>query len=315
MCGKVGRQGECQPGGDEWNAEAHCLIHAAKAAVDDQHIEMRRGHQDVRLDGVDDYFVVFQADGKTMLVDHNDQAARFSAGNVILFDAARPLTSVGDENPDMCHCISINLPRKALVAYLGFDPKGGLCRPGDTPAGRLLLDLIRNSGRNEEPECSADNPYMQLVIYDLVGALFAPSDHNQVTRRTDKLFARISDIIRNNFADPDFGPAQAAAKSGISLRYLHKLFAERGLTCQDFVYSHRLEHAAHLLRRRASWRQNDLSATVRTLADLTNTRILPENSGNFTGNRRAATRLERKKINSPLIAFGQPIALGSAADS
>jgi hypothetical protein len=62
----------------------------------------------------------------------------------------------------------------------------------------------------------------------LVGALFAPPDPLRISRQTDKLFARILGVIRDNFADPDFGPVQAAAKAAISLRYLHKLFTEGG---------------------------------------------------------------------------------------
>jgi AraC family transcriptional regulator, positive regulator of tynA and feaB len=213
---------------------------------------MQRSHRDVRLDGVDDYFVVFQADGKTWQVDHNDGSARFTAGNVILIDAARPWTAVADDTVDTWNCISINLPRRALTAHLGFDPKGGLCRSSAAPAGRLLLDLIRNSGRDEGSEFSPSDSYMQLVIYDLVGALFAPSVPGPVSRRTDKLFTRIAGVIRDGFADPDFGPAEAAVKAGISLRYLHKLFMERGLTCREFIYARRLDYAAHLLHRRAS---------------------------------------------------------------
>jgi AraC family transcriptional regulator, positive regulator of tynA and feaB len=74
---------------------------------------------------------------------------------------------------------------------------------------------------------------MQLAIYDLVGALFAPSDPGPASRQTNKLFSRILSVIRDNIADPDFGPIQAAAKAKISLRYLHKLFMERGLTCRE----------------------------------------------------------------------------------
>jgi AraC family transcriptional regulator, positive regulator of tynA and feaB len=213
---------------------------------------MRRGHRDVRLDSVDQYFVVFQVGEKTLLVNHNDEAMRLAAGNVILIDGARPMTSAADENGDTWNCISINLPRRELVSHLGFDPKGGLYRPNTTPAARLLLDLIRNSSRGEEAELSPGDPYMQWVIYDLVGALFAPSDPGPISRQTDKLFARISGVIRDNFADPDFGPVQTAAKAGISLRYLHKLFMERGLTCRECIYSRRLDHAAHLLHRRTS---------------------------------------------------------------
>jgi AraC family transcriptional regulator, positive regulator of tynA and feaB len=226
---------------------------------------MRRSHRDVRLDGVDgldEYFAVFHVVGKTELVNHNDQAVRLAAGYVMLFDGARPMTAVADESTDIWNKVVINLPRSALVSHLGFDPTGGLCRPSATLAARLLLDLIRNSGGDEGSEFSHGDSYMKLVIYDLVGALFAPSDPGPVSRQTNKLFARISGVIRENFADPNFGPAETAARAGISLRYLHKLFTERGLTCEKFIYSCRLDHAAHLLRRRASLGTDQLLAEI-----------------------------------------------------
>ena len=91
---------------------------------------------------------------------------------------------------------------------------------------------------------------MQLALYDLVGALFVP-DSWSGSRPTDKLFARIQSIIRDRFADPDLGPRELATDAGISLRYIHKLFAERGSSCREFIYSLRLDHAAHLLNRRS----------------------------------------------------------------
>jgi AraC-like DNA-binding protein len=65
------------------------------------------------------------------------------------------------------------------------------------------------------------------------------------------LFARICGVIRDGFADPDFGPVEAATEAGISLRYVQRLFTERGTTCSEFIYSLRLDRAAHLLNRRA----------------------------------------------------------------
>jgi AraC-like DNA-binding protein len=43
-----------------------------------------------------------------------------------------------------------------------------------------------------------------------------------------------------------------AVETGISLRYVQKLLTARGFTCSELVYSIRLDHAAHLLKRRAS---------------------------------------------------------------
>jgi AraC-like DNA-binding protein len=92
---------------------------------------------------------------------------------------------------------------------------------------------------------------MQLAVYDLLGALFAPSHPSPVSRHADKLFARIRGVVKDGFADPDFGPREVAAVAGISLRYLQKLFTAHGSTCCELIYSLRLDHAAHLVHRRA----------------------------------------------------------------
>jgi AraC-like DNA-binding protein len=92
---------------------------------------------------------------------------------------------------------------------------------------------------------------MQLAVYNLLGALFAPTDSLSLSSRpANKLFMRIRGLIKDRFADPDFGPTEAASAAGISLRYLQKLFTQRGFTCTDFIYSLRLNQAARLLDRR-----------------------------------------------------------------
>jgi AraC-like DNA-binding protein len=85
---------------------------------------------------------------------------------------------------------------------------------------------------------------MRLAVYDLVGALFAPADPWPVSRHAEKLFRRIHRLIRDRLADPDFGPADVAAEVGISLRYVQKLFTERGSTCSEFIYSLRQAEVA-----------------------------------------------------------------------
>src|SRR5260370_3642788 len=93
--------------------------------------------------------------------------------------------------------------------------------------------------------------YMRLAFYDLLGAIFAPSDPVHASRHTDRLFARICDIIKDHFADPDFGPWDVAAEAGISLRYLQKLFPAKNTPCSRFLHFGPLHHAPSLLKRRA----------------------------------------------------------------
>jgi AraC-like DNA-binding protein len=213
---------------------------------------VERTYQDVRHDGADHYFTLFPAGGELAMI-HNDQAVRLAVGDVALVDAARPATYSAD-NGEQWSTVSLSLPRQSLVSHLGFEPQGGLYRSDGTPAGRLLFDLIRSSGNGEVSALSPADSHMQLAVYDLVGALFAPTEPSSGSRHADKLFARIRNIIKDRCADPDFGPHEVAAKAGISLRYLQKLFTEHGSTCSEFIYSLRLDQAARLLHRRGSLR-------------------------------------------------------------
>ena len=211
---------------------------------------LERTYQDVRRDGADHYFALFLASGQLAMI-HNDQAVRLSVGDVALVDAARPVIYSAD-NGEQWNTVSLSLPRQSLVSHLGFEPQGGLYRRSGTPAGRLLFDLIRTSDNGERSALSPADPYMQLAVYDLVGALFAPPEPSFGSRHADKLFARICSIIEDGRADPNFGPHEVAAEAGISMRYLQKLFTERGSTCSDFIYSLSLDQAARLLHRRGS---------------------------------------------------------------
>ena len=105
-------------------------------------------------------------------------------------------------------------------------------------------------GKKDYPPSRTDC-YMRLAVYDLVGALFAPSDPAPA-RHSDKLFMRVRGIIQDGFADLDLDPCEVAARAGISLRYLQKLFTQRGSTCSEFIYSFRLDYAAHLLQRQSA---------------------------------------------------------------
>jgi AraC-like DNA-binding protein len=210
--------------------------------------KIERTYRDVRIDGADHYVVVFQVGGQSAMIQ-NDQAFRLDVGDVAILDAARPISYFAGNSGEAWNTLTLNLPRRSLASHTGFDPHGGSCQRSGTPAGRLLFELIRGAGSGEQPSSPCAH-YLELAVYDLVGALFTPSEPRLSSRHTGKLFARIRDIIRAGFTDPDFGPSTAAAEGGISLRYVQKLFTERGSTCGEFIYSLRLDHAARLIQRR-----------------------------------------------------------------
>jgi AraC family transcriptional regulator, positive regulator of tynA and feaB len=203
-----------------------------------------RTQRDIRLDGVDHCFAVFQVAGRSTIIQ-NDQAVALAVGDVAFVESARPATYINDGHEQW---LVLQLPRRSA---LGFEPHGGLRGRSGTRVSRLLFELVVGAVDEEPMLTSADN-YMQLAVYDLLGALFAPLNPAPGSLHSDRLFKRICDVIRDRFADPDFGPYEIAAEVGISLRYLQKLFTNRGCTCSGFIQSLRLDQAARSIKRRAS---------------------------------------------------------------
>src|SRR6202163_29115 len=209
---------------------------------------LERTRQDIRVDARDHYYAIFQMTGQSRIIQ-NDRTVELSVGDVALVDAARPVTYVSEKGGDQWWG-SLQLPRRSLVSHLGLEPRCPSRRSG-AAAARPLRQLLQDGVEGEQSMSVSANAYMRLAFYDLLGAIFASSDAEDTPLHTDKLFARICAIIKDRFADPDFGPCDVAIEVGISLRYLQKLFTARNSTCSEFIYSLRLDHAACLLKRRA----------------------------------------------------------------
>jgi AraC family transcriptional regulator, positive regulator of tynA and feaB len=171
---------------------------------------------------------------------------------IVLIAAAPTLAGSSSfaAHPKVLHVVALRF--SPLISHLGLQPESGLCGHGRTPANRLLFRLVQEAADDRDLSFASAEPYMQLAIYDLVGAIFAKSDLPSISSHSDKLFTRICDIIKAHFADPNVGPSDVAAEAGISLRYLQKLFTLRGSTCSHFIYSVRLDHAARLIQRHAA---------------------------------------------------------------
>lgn len=218
-------------------------LSALEVACNDCRID--RSPRDTRAHALDLYGVVLQMSGCSDVI-HNGKIAHVAQGDIVLVDKSRPVSYLADGTG--AHWLCLQLPRRDLISHLGFEPTGGSHVRAGMAAGRLLFELAL-SGRASEgtPLCPADS-FLQLTAYDLIGALFVPELRRR-TYTTDKLFDRLYGIVMERFTDPDFGPGQLAAESGISLRYVHKLFTERDLTCREFIYALRLEHSAQLIKR------------------------------------------------------------------
>lgn len=206
-----------------------------------------RSQTHARRDGFEDYGLIFQLTGRSGL-NLNDTLLKLEAGELVLADPTRPMTVFNE--PGIVQHMALHLPREQLVAHLGFEPKGALHRRGSA-ANRLLIQLMVEASRKYGASDPLPEGQMQLVVFDLLAALFSPPGDERGSAYTDKLFARVCEMIRARLADPELTPAAVATEARISMRYLQKLFGARGTTCSHFIRSARLDKASRLLQRRA----------------------------------------------------------------
>src|SRR3569833_2016919 len=219
---------------------------AADLSLRGGHLE--RPHRYARADGAEHYCVLVPLAGRSLLT----QAAHpvdLGAGDTCLLDSSRSVSFNGrDDRP--VEWLAVRLPRKTLVGHLRFEPQAGTCAPSGSLAGRLLAQLMKEGAQADRSSPALSEPYMQLTVYDLLGAIFAGAHPAPVCRRTEKLFERVCKIIRHSYADPELGPAEVATEAGGSLRYLQMLFTARGSTCTHFIQAVRLDHALRLVQLR-----------------------------------------------------------------
>src|SRR5277367_1365126 len=186
LCGRYSPEG-VEPKAFEGSVRpAHiCGLEAVDLSCNAHRIE--RTYRDVRLDGTDHYGAIFQFAGRSTVVQ-NDRVTELSVGDVALVDSTQPVTYISENRPG--RWLGLNLPRQSLVSHLGLEPESGLCSHGQTPANRLLFHLVQEATDGHDLSPGLAEPYMQLAIRDLLGAIFAASDRPSVSSHSDKLFVR-----------------------------------------------------------------------------------------------------------------------------
>lgn len=112
--------------------------------------------------------------------------------------------------------------------------------------GACLATLSDNVlTRDEEPGDAA----VDLTL-EMLGTALAKSQESQDEGRRTTLLERIRMFIERRLDDSDLSPSTIARAHNISVRYLHLLFSERGVTVGGWIRSRRLARCRVDLRDR-----------------------------------------------------------------
>ncbi|MGW2327405.1 AraC-like ligand-binding domain-containing protein [Streptomyces sp. NPDC001700] len=177
-----------------------------------------------------------------------DQVRRRSlieVGDLTLYDSSRPFDAMVPVSRRRAESLVLQLPKRLLplrerqVAELLAVPI-----PGQSGVGRLLAQFLQTVADEESACTGRDRIRLAGTAIDLVAATLA--HHLDRSRdlppesRQQVLFLQIGSYVQQHLADADLGPARIAAVHHISVRSLHRLFQQHGVSVHSWIRGQRL---------------------------------------------------------------------------
>jgi AraC family transcriptional activator of tynA and feaB len=180
-----------------------------------------------------------EADGPEFVTLHDDTTVALPAG-VVIYDIAALREF---EQPVTRRWIVVQIPKSALRDY-GVRPEifPGLLNIEGSATARLLKGMVHSlTGETESFPASAASAIRNALLELVIGAASGHTDISPRRAASDALRQEIEHWIGERLRADAVSPAEAAAAHGLSVRSLHRLFADAGQTFGGVVRKVRAE--------------------------------------------------------------------------
>ncbi|MEV4558244.1 helix-turn-helix domain-containing protein [Kitasatospora sp. NPDC049285] len=193
-----------------------------------------------------------QVAGRAVL-EQDGRRAEVPEGGLVLYDTARPYAV---DYPERFRTHLFHLPRRLLgvperelrqVAGTAVGPAEG-CGPVLLP---FLGTLATSAHAYPAPVGDRLAGSVADVVSTLVAQLAAVRAAEQPGARNGHLVRRVREHIDHHLCDPELSPESIARAHHVSVRYLHRLFEDEGVTVSRLVQRRRLDACARELGRRS----------------------------------------------------------------
>ena len=186
-------------------------------------------------------FVNVQLTGSSMVIQR-DREAVLHPGELVIYDSTAPYTLLNDTGmtgeffriPHSALAMPHDMIRKACAVCLS---------PGH-PLTSLTNDYLRRLAADPALFTAPNADLVGHPSIELVRAVIAThlkADQLATGSLAATLHLRVLEYARQHLNDADLGAEQIAAAHYISVRYLYKVLAERGISLADWIRTHRLE--------------------------------------------------------------------------
>lgn len=197
-----------------------------------------RRRQQLTRDGGAHFGILFELRGREM-IRQGDAEALLAPGDFVMWDSEREM-DFRVLNP--LHKLTLLIPKPRMRALLGDAERyaGQVVRHA-RGAGGIAAEALRRLARDfatidEDAASLALDPVLSLLGATL-GAQVPPTKVKVGHRDSFRTFCR---YLEQHLGDERLAPAQVAAAHGVSVRYLHLVFAEQGTSFGRWLRQRRL---------------------------------------------------------------------------
>jgi len=184
--------------------------------------------------------------GGASAVAQGGQQARLSPGEFALYNTRRPYEVICGVDDEPTQLLTFMFPPSLLpLSPSRLRDLVAVRIPATSGVGELTSQFLLQLARNIDSYSPADAVRLSTAALEILAARLAHElDHHDwgtPESRRHALLTSIQAFIQQHLSDPGLSPATIAAAHHMSLRSLHQLFHEEGLTVAGWIRRRRLE--------------------------------------------------------------------------
>jgi AraC-like DNA-binding protein len=206
-------------------------------------VAIHRRHEDIDKDSNDDFLLACQVEG-TVLVKEGEVEFTQHPGDLSIMSAGEPYTIIHTQHS---HRLILHIPADVYRERILAHQEGRRFRPRMIPAGGLATivhEMLKSLAFEADKLHTAEQYTLAESLLELTSAILrseADQEYEQQHAKQSALFRRILEFMEANYMDCELTPEKIANANGISMRYLHSLFQQAGLTVSKWMWERRLK--------------------------------------------------------------------------
>jgi AraC-like DNA-binding protein len=185
--------------------------------------------------------------GNSCVVEQGGRQAQVSAGDLSCYDTRRPYkVTIGVDGNRPTQVMTFMFPPSMLpLCRSRLKDLTAIRIPASAGVGDLTSQFLLQLARNIDHYSPAEAARLSTAALEVLATRLAGEmdirDWGTPEDRRHALLTTIQAFIQRHLGDPGLSPAMIAAAHHVSLRSLHQLFHDEGLTVAGWIRRRRLE--------------------------------------------------------------------------